>query len=47
MVCPRLVSSVGQPGDTTSGGYRIKMGTDYDPSSACSESCDPIAAPCP
>jgi hypothetical protein len=42
-----LVSSIGTGDTGLTGYYCYKTGTDYDPTSACAETCDPIANPCP
>jgi hypothetical protein len=45
--CTQLVTSIGTPGDTTSGAYCVEDGTNYDPRVSCPTLCDPSAQACP
>jgi hypothetical protein len=46
LTCVQIISSVGSVNDAVSGAYCIKTGTEWDPASACTMSCNPNAAPC-
>jgi hypothetical protein len=44
--CSQVVPAI-EPGDPRAGGYCIKSGTAYDPTSACASECYPGTTPCP
>jgi hypothetical protein len=44
--CSQAVPAI-EPGDPRAGGYCIKNGTAYSPSTACANVCYPGATPCP
>jgi len=48
MTCTQLVVPIAPTsGADISGAYCIKTGTQYEPTNACFQSCDPNGAPCP
>ncbi len=45
--CDQIIEPLGSLDANTSGAYCVQAGTAYDPYSACAETCDPNANPCP